>query len=64
MRFEAYYYEGERNERSPSWQVVEWTTDTGAGHRSGRTVQLCVSEAEAMELAEILNREHAFGEQA
>ena len=64
MRFEASYYEGEPRERSPHWEVIEWTLDNGAGHRSGHAVQRCSTEEEAVVLADMLNKEYAFGENA
>ena len=59
MRFEAYYYDGEPNERLPEWRVVEWTyvnTETGAksGRSVFRTYDLENGEREANERAKIL----------
>lgn len=39
MRFEAYLYDGEENERLPEWRVVEWTyVNPETGAKSGRSV--------------------------
>ena len=59
-RFEAVYYEGEYEERSPSWNVVEWTSISVNGSRSGRTIESFYADQEeaAQEFARVLQQEY------
>jgi hypothetical protein len=61
-RFEAVWFEGERDERMECWNVVEWhTTCLANGARQGRTVESFYEwngEQQAKELAEVLQTNH------
>ena len=58
-RFEAVFYEGEQDERMPSWDVVEWTNVNPVnGARSGRTVRQFDYEEDAQELAKVLQENY------
>ncbi len=66
-RFEAQYYEGEINERSPEWTVIEWTTVSPNGKsKMGRKIDSFADsdfgQTMAEEMAFVLNREYSFGE--
>lgn len=58
-RFEAVFYEGEPDERLPSWDVVEWTNQSTNG-KSGKVVKSFYGynhQSEAEELAAKMNGE-------
>lgn len=62
-RFEAVFYEGEVDERLPSWDVVEWTeVNPVTGAKFGRSVRKYPGsekwEAIAKEMAEFLQEEY------
>jgi hypothetical protein len=59
MRYEAYFFEGEPEERLPSWRVVDNETGKKIGEFYYDTP---MSQESAETLAYTLNYEHSFGD--